>query len=360
MQNRSHCALDLSRREAAIELRRDTTIMQDMLDPALRSPTAVPVAADIIILEWNRPDETIRAIQSALAQTRVARQIWVIDQGSDAVHRARLARFCEQHPDVHLHCLSRNIGVAAGRNFATRLGTAPYVISLDNDAVFADDECVARAVSRLECAPQLGALAFRILDHDTQDEELYWDYPLAYLKSEHASFEVTRFLGGGHALRREAFERAGCYDESLFFGGEERDIAWRMIRHGYRLRLYRDLAVRHRSVGNGKLTWSDRRYYFAVRNSLYINHKFGAGAAGFARGAASFMLRGLRNGLAPAALRGIADALAMSAHFSLNEQDKSDYALTAALRRYIAETDHKHHESTLDKLRRQLSALPRV
>jgi len=346
MQEQTHCAFEPKRRANMLEAR--------------ARPSTAPVTADIIILEWNRPDDTINAIQSALAQTGVTRKIWVVDQGSDGLHRTKLARFCSRHPEVHLHSLSRNIGVAAGRNFATRLGSAPYVISLDNDAVFADEACVARAVSRLETSPELGAVAFRILDGETEDEEIYWDYPRSYLKSAHASFEVTRFLGGGHALRRAAFERAGCYDEALFFGSEERDVAWRMIRHGYRLRLYRDLAVRHRSVGHSKLTWSDRRYYFAVRNNLYVNHKFGAGARGFARGAASFTVRGLRNGLAPAALRGIAAGLALSVHFSLNERDKSDYALSAALRRYILQTDHKDRERALDKLRRQLSLLPKV
>lgn len=337
----------------------NTVDLQGLSQPP-RDVSKSAVSADIIILEWNRPDETIAAIQSALAQTHISRKVWVVDQGSDAVNRAKLQRFCSRHADVHVHYLPRNIGVAAGRNFATRLGSAPFVISLDNDAVFADEQCVARAVSRLESEPELGAVAFRILDGDTDEEEVYWDYPVAYLKSDDTSFEVTRFLGGGHALRREAFERAGSYDESLFFGGEERDVAWRMIRHGYRLRLYRDLAVRHRSVADSKVSWSDRRYYFAVRNTLYINHKFGAGASGFARGAASFLLRGMRNGLAPAALRGIAAGLAMSMQHSLSDQDKSDYQLTSELRRYISQTDHKDRETSLDKLRRHLAALPRV
>jgi len=366
MQSQTPTPLEVNHHEAVLELRRDRAILQSLIktqacnDHEQQAPATDSIAADIIILSWNRSDDTIHAIQSALSQLNVTRKIWVVDQGSDADHRSRLASFVSGLPDVHVHWLPRNVGVAAGRNFATQLGAAPYVISLDNDAVFADDECVARAVARLRAQPELGALAFRIVDGDTQDEQIYWDYPIAYLTSDHASFEVTRFLGGGHALRREAFERAGAYDENLFFGGEERDVAWRMIRHGYRLRLYRDLAVRHRSVASCKLSWSDRRFYFSVRNALYINHKFGAGPLGFARGAASFLLRGMRNGLLPAAIRGIASGLAMSLHFSLNPSDKSDYELTEPLRRYIAETDLKDRESTFDKLKRQLSALPKV
>ncbi|MET0390469.1 MAG: glycosyltransferase [Polyangiales bacterium] len=315
---------------------------------------------DIIILDWNRPDSTILAIRSALAQTGVDRTIWVVDQGSEPAHRARLARFCEDHPEVKTHWLGRNVGVAAGRNIASALGDAPYIVSLDNDAVFGDNECVARAITRFEAQPELGAVAFRVLDADTGSEHAYWDYPQALLHAEIPSFEVTRFLGGGHAMRREAFECAGRYDERLFFGGEERDVAWRMLNKGYKLRLFRDLAVLHMSVTDSKLQWNDRRYFFLVRNSLYINHKYGAGPRGFARGALSFTLRGARNGLCSAAMRGIAAGLVMSIQFSLNPQEHAPYRLSPELRRYIDETDQKTQESYFHKLRRQLTPLPKL
>jgi GT2 family glycosyltransferase len=318
------------------------------------------VQVDIIILEWNRSDATIAAIESALAQTGVRRKVWVVDQGSKPEHRARLAAFCEGRTDVHVHWLESNIGVAAGRNLASRLGSAPFIVSLDNDAVFADDACVARALAHLDGEPRLGALAFRVLDADTRDEDAYWDYPAEHLHTRLPWFEVTRFLGGGHALRREAFERAGGYDERLFFGGEERDVAWRMLKQSYRLRWYRDLAVLHRSTSQSKVAWSDQRYFFLVRNSLYINHKFGAGPVGFARGAASFTLRGVRNGLGSAALRGVLAGMTMSLRFSLNPREHGPYRLSRELRRYIAETDGKTRESSLDKLRRQLQPLPKV
>lgn len=318
------------------------------------------VAVDIIILDWNRADQTILAVKSALAQRGVARRVWVVDQGSEPDNQDRLAEFCESHSDVHVHWLERNVGVAAGRNLATRLGAAPYVVSLDNDAVFADDHCIARAVARMEREPLLGALAFRILDAHTRSDEAYWDYPVQLRKSELPCFAVTRFLGGGHVVRRRAFESAGGYDERLFFGGEERDIAWRMIGLGYRLRLERDLAVVHRSVAVSKVAWSGKRFYYLARNTLYINHKFGAGAVGFARGAAGFLLRGVRYGLWPAALTGVLHGLWMSLHFSLRERDKSLYQLSDQARRYIAETDQKQTEPFRVRLKRALSPLPPV
>lgn len=319
-----------------------------------------PISADIIILDWNRPDTTIAAIQSALDQTGVKRQIWVVDQGSEPNNRARLAEFCQGKPDVHVHWLDHNVGVAEGRNIATRLGSAPYVIGLDNDAVFQDPECVARTVARFEAQPALGALAFSIVDAGTGEEAPYWDYPEIYLRDPVPSFETTRFLGGGHGLRRSAFERAGGYDAKLFFSGEERDLAWRIINCGYRIRFDRDLVVVHARTTVSKINWTDRRYYLLVRNTLYINHKYGAGAFGFARGAAGFMLRGLRNNLASAVVRGVSASLRMSLQFSLSAEDHSAYRLSPELRRYIADTDHKTHESALSKLRRGLTSLPNV
>jgi GT2 family glycosyltransferase len=314
---------------------------------------------DIIILEWNRPDDTIAAIGSALAQTGVERKVWVVDQASSRENRAKLRAFCQDEPDVFVLWLERNVGVAAGRNLATWLGDAPIVVALDNDAVFCDAECVSRAVTRLQTEPLLGALAFRVLDRDTGQEQ-YWDYPELYRGTQLDSFEVTRYLGGGHALRRAVFERVGGYDESLFFAGEERDLSWRMIRAGYRLRWCRDLAILHRPTAAAKLTWSDRRYYYSVRNTLYVNHKFGAGCLGFLRGAASFFIRGVRNRLGWTALLGVAAACAMSLRFAWTTRDKRTYRLTPELRRYIRETDAQQHESALAKLRRQFSALPKL
>jgi GT2 family glycosyltransferase len=318
------------------------------------------IAVDIIILDWNRADQTILAVKSALAQRGVARRVWVVDQGSEPDNQDRLAAFCDTQPDVSVHWLEHNVGVAAGRNLATRLGHAAYVVSLDNDAVFTDEHCVARAVARLEDEPQLAALAFRIVDAQTQSDEAYWDYPLQLRSSELPRFAVTRFLGGGHALRRSAFELAGGYDEQLFFCGEERDVAWRMIGLGYRLRLERDLTVAHRSIATSKVAWNGKRFYYLVRNTLYINHKFGAGAWGFARGAAGFMLRGARYGLLLAAMSGILHGLWMSLRFSLNGQNKAVYQLSDQARRYIAETDQKLSEPLRRRLKRALSPLPPV
>jgi hypothetical protein len=51
----------------------------------------------------------------------------------------------------------------------------------------------------------------------------------------------------------------------------------------------------------------------------------------------------------------------LSLQFSLGEpQRKEMYRLTPEVRRYIDDTEHKTHETVLQKLMRQLTLLPKV
>src|SRR4029450_3933209 len=108
---------------------------------------------DIIILSMDRSDDTIAAIESALAQRRVHQKIWVVDQGSSSETIERLQRHVASKPSVHLEITGRNLGIPGGRNRATQLGRAPYVVALDNDAEFCSENEGAIAIQRLGKRP---------------------------------------------------------------------------------------------------------------------------------------------------------------------------------------------------------------
>jgi len=46
------------------------------------APPHGPYAADVVILSFERPAETLAAIRSALTQRGVSRHVFVVDQGS--------------------------------------------------------------------------------------------------------------------------------------------------------------------------------------------------------------------------------------------------------------------------------------
>jgi GT2 family glycosyltransferase len=190
--------------------------------------------ADIIILSWNRVDETIAAVASAAEQVDVEKRILIVDQGSKPENIAALEEYLKQVPCAELRKLEHNVGVAAGRNHASAMGCSRYIIALDSDAVFADKHTVARAVAHMNANPNLCAIGFRILNYFTRDNDpSSWDYPSE--RSPHQLFPSTRFVGAGHAIRRTTFEAVGGYDDRLFFCLEETDLCYRMLNTGMRI-----------------------------------------------------------------------------------------------------------------------------
>jgi GT2 family glycosyltransferase len=231
--------------------------------------------ADIIILSWDRVDDTLQSIESALAQRGVDIRVCVIDQGTKPEDLERLKGFCSHDPRITLIVNALNTGVPGGRNQAIRLGSAPYVVALDNDAVFADADQVARAVAIAERNPDVAALAFRIMlfDQDADDPGC-WVYNKDVANWAGRWFETIRFVGAGHLLQRRAFESVGGYDESLFFLHEELDLAFRLINRGMKIMYTPDVVVRHKVSGQNRVAWSSGRYFYHVRNTIYLRMKF--------------------------------------------------------------------------------------
>jgi GT2 family glycosyltransferase len=260
---------------------------------------------------------------------------------------------------VELKELGGNVGVARGRNIATRMGSARIVVTLDNDAVFGDRQTLSRVVQRFEHDPNLGAVAFRIINYYTrQDDEMCWDYPRVPTSHANQEFLVTRFIGAGNAIRREAFIAAGEYDETLFFGGEERDLSYRMVNLGYRIKYVPELSVLHRVDPEARVRWNEGRYYYFVRNGLYTDYKFGMPVWRLARTAVASIVKGAYNGLLAQALRAVMDATIMAVKFSHSHKRTSIYRLRKDAQDYIDTHERRGQEGVWIRVRRQFAKLP--
>lgn len=312
--------------------------------------------ADVVILSMDRPDDTIAAIASSLEQEGVDQHVWVVDQGSSPDSIAALQAFVADKPRVTLKLLGKNLGVPGGRNVGIALGRSPYIISLDNDAVFFDSTMVLRAVRYLESHPTIAAIGFRIFNHYTRrDEDTSWRYPKALGNAYDREFLTTRFPGGAHAVRRDAFERAGAYDDTLFFNWEELDLCYRLINLGYQIKYVPDIAIYHKASPERRTTWKNDRYYYLVRNGLYVRYKYGAPLSEIAAIGAGYVVKGHVNGVAGQAYRAVRDAVRMCAKFSRRRREPI-FHLSEAARRYIFEHDLRLRGSFWQRARREVFA----
>jgi GT2 family glycosyltransferase len=269
---------------------------------------------DVIILSLNRIKETLEAVDSACAQTGLSVAIHIVDQASAVENLARLTAHVEGRPDITLISLKTNIGVPGGRNIAARSGRAPFIVALDNDAEFATPQTVLQAVETLRGDPQLGAIGFRIVNYATDaDDETSWGYPVLDWERRHLEFPATNFVGAGHALRRQAFEEAGGYDERLFFIGEELELGLKMLNLGYRIRYVGSIVVRHKVTGEERIGWQEGRYFFTARNRIYLALKSGMGPGRLLQIAGGMALGGLRRRRPIEVLRALAAGVVLYA-----------------------------------------------
>ena len=337
--------------------------------PAYPSPTHVAGApgparpdydADVIILALDRAEDTVAAIASARAQAGVAKHVWIADQGSRPENLALLAEAVEGAADATLVRLDRNWGVAGGRNRATALGTGRCVFALDNDAEFATATTLADAVAALDQAPDVAAVACRILIYATGEDDLSsWGYPPSLLPRAAESFDVATFVGAGHAIRRATFATAGGYDDALFFCWEEYDFALRAINLGQRIRYRGDIAVRHKVSGERRFSWSGTRWFHFVRNRLYIGMKYGTASPALLPRFLAYQIKGLRNGVLAQGLRAGPAALRLAQAFRPKPEDAALYRLTPAARAYLARNDAAHRGGMPRRIRAEiLAALP--
>ena len=307
-------------------------------------PPAGLYDADVVILALERREETLAAIRSALAQTGVSRHVVIIDQGSTAETLARFAALVRGRRDATLLAPDRNHGVAGGRNLGAAVGHGRIIAALDNDAEFATADTLAGMVAALDADPALAVVACRIVQDATGTDDLSsWGYPASLLARAGSEFDTVTFVGAGHAIRRTAWEEVGGYDATLFFCWEEYDFALRAIARGWRLRYHGNLVIRHKVSAEQRVAWPDRRWFQFVRNRLFIGRKCGASWIELAPRVGAYLLKGLRNGLAPATVRAITAAARL-------DPKPSRIVLPPAARRYLRQHDTAHRGTWMQRL----------
>jgi GT2 family glycosyltransferase len=313
-----------------------------------QAPAEGDYDADILILALDRAQETLAAIRSALAQRNVATHLFVLDQGSSRETLDRLAAELNGQTGATLLSSRVNLGVAAGRNLISALGHGRTIITLDNDAEFATCDIASRMVAALDAEPRLAAIGCRIVSYDSGLDDLSsWGYPPGLVSSAAESFDTVTFVGAGHAIRRSAWLDAGGYDGKLFFCWEEFDFCLRAIALGWRVRYRGDIVIRHKVSGEQRVAWSGDRWFYFVRNRLYISRKLGEGWLALTPRACGYLVKSLRHGLFAETVRAIAAADRMLPRRRLD-------SIPLSARLYIARNDRLHRGSFFVRIRREV------
>lgn len=199
----------------------------------------------VVIVNWNRATDTIRAVRSLPAVEHVI----VVDNGSTDDSTQRIGEAC---PAIELVALADNLGFGGGNNRgvarALELGV-DHVLLLNNDAAVIEPSFISRLVEELERAPDVGAAGPVVEFPDGSIQPTTGSLP---------SFAAALRLGfdrrTGHTSKRaldpvrveflnavcllvrgRAWRSVGGFDERYFMYGEEADLEYRLQRAGWAL-----------------------------------------------------------------------------------------------------------------------------
>jgi len=228
----------------------------------------------------NGSDRLADLLESLDAQTVRCRTV-VVDNGStdDSVAMVR-----ERYPDVGLVEIGENLGFGRALNRALAQDESEAFFLLNNDVICSPD-FFERMLARLE--PGVDAVAglmTRADDPGVIDSAgvvadrrtlMAFDYlrgfPVAAAEGAPAPLAPC---GGAALFRREAFDRAGRFDERIFAYYEDLDLALRLRLNGSRCALAPDARVTHlhsATLGNA----SARKYALTGWGRGYLLRRYG-------------------------------------------------------------------------------------
>lgn len=180
----------------------------------------------IQILNWNRAEETQRAIDSALQQTYPNIEVVVIDNGStdNSIELTQI-----NYPNIKLIQLDKNYGCPGGRNRGIEYCSGEFIFYLDNDGVL-HKEAVQKAYDIIKEDNSIGVIAGVVYDFDEPTE-----INVAIVPESNKQYLHTNFQGGICLHRKSIYEQVGMYPDHFMYGGEEWYLTAKLLDNGFKI-----------------------------------------------------------------------------------------------------------------------------
>jgi len=248
----------------------------------------VTCRATIIIPSFNGRSHLETCLRSLFAGEDLngGSEVLVVDNGSTDGTREWLAT---THPRARLVPLAENGGftgaIAAGCDAADP--DSDFLVFLNNDTRVESGWLVALVEALATAPPETATVSGRILSWDGERIDFYrgamafdghafqldFHRPLAAVAAAGEAAEVPFPCGGNMAVRREAWDSLGGFDDDYFAYTEDVDFGWRSWLAGYDHRYEPGATVYHRSGATGLTLGVYRRGYLYEKNAFMTAYK---------------------------------------------------------------------------------------
>lgn len=235
----------------------------------------------IIILNWNKNDQTLDCIRSVERSSYRNYKIVVIDNAPIEKLEKRLAA---EFPEVvYLHN-QKNLGFTGGNNqgieYALSEG-ADYILLFNNDAEMSEN-CLASLVAEAESDTKIGLLSPVIYNPNKPNKPFFGSYSDVkkgvifnaydldiYLEWEKNEPEKIVLWGTALLIKREVVEKIGLLDNDFFAYYEDNDFSRRVSSAGYFSKTcLKEMVIHH--ADNSAVNEKKSYRFFLMSRNLYL------------------------------------------------------------------------------------------
>ena len=233
----------------------------------------------VVIVNWNRYEDTCECIDSLLAQKGVSLKIICVDNGSSDNSGQRLR---EKYDQIQLLQLNSNLGFAGGYNLGIKQAlkqNTDYILIVNNDTV-ADEWMVSKLLPEIQ-ASNIGICAPLI--YYFENPARIWSsggyinkrllMPInSHHDNENLSHPVERtFISGCcYLMKKELIEQLGLFDESFFLYMEDLDYCRRIMQTQWKMKVVPSAKLYHKVAASSEGQYSPmERYFYGLSSGIY-------------------------------------------------------------------------------------------
>lgn len=214
----------------------------------------------ILIISYNRPQDLLELLGSLAAQSDLSQleETLILNNASTESY-ASVEAFISAHPELKCRYIlsTENLGVSRGRNKLMSEARGSHLLVLDDDIVFNSNNEFTKMAAVLDDdyyqQNSTSIITFRVLFHANGEPQVTaFPHKQYEQKKDEARFLTYYFTGCCHLLKKESLEKTGLYPVDFFYGMEEYDLSYRMIREGYTLAYDNSATVLHKESPLGR------------------------------------------------------------------------------------------------------------
>lgn len=224
----------------------------------------------VVSLTWNSRrfvDAFLTSLLDDVSATQTAAEVIVIDNGSTDGTLERLRGYEQQHAELTVLALSRNLGTTVSRNLGLKRARGEYVLILDSDTRL-ERGTLRALVSRFEHSSKegrVGMIAPKLVYPDGEFQESARRFPtvqtklLRLLRWEQLrrreesiagvlaqrQTPVDYAISAAWFLPRRVLESVGYLDESIFYSPEDVEFCARLWGAGYAIWYCPEVTIVH-------------------------------------------------------------------------------------------------------------------